>query len=254
MFCSHCGKPIPDTAQFCPICGMQVGSSPGTPGPTPGGVPSYQFTVHAPPSRLATLNPVVMLHSNVRSSLSFGSEGPSKMPATRFGEWRTFRLEDSSGQFAGEATSEPTYPARYALTDENRSLVLVLDSVGAGGLMLGLNKDPFLIHDATGAVLASLQMEPRSWGREHGVTDGSWGRHYAVIIGGREAMLLASNTSYSLTQLIELGSGTVLASADTKHGFTTAKTQIDFSETTQVDHRIALGAFLMASYTMEGYR
>ncbi len=233
---------------------MQVESGPGAPAPIPGSVPSYQFAISAPPSRLATINQLVMLHSNVRSALSFGSEGPSKMPTTGYGEWRAFRFQDSSGQFVGEATSEPTYPARYTLMDENQSLVLVLDSVGAGGLMLGRNKDPYLIHEASGAVLAFLQMEPRSWGRERGVTDDSWGRHYGVTIGGREAMLLASNPSNSLAQLIEFGSGTVLASADTKHGFTTAKTQIDISERTKVDHRIALGAFLMLDYTMEGYR
>ncbi len=255
MFCAHCGKPVPDEAQFCPSCGMHLDSCAGAPPPsTPGSAPAYQFTVRAPPSRLATLNQLVMLHSNVRSAVSWGSEGPGKMPATRIGEWRTFRFEDPSGMFVGEATSEPTYPARYILVDESRSPILVLDSVGAGGVMLGKSKDPFLIHDAGGAVVASLEMQPGSWGRERGVTVSSWGRQYGVTIDGRDAMLAASNPTNSLAQLFELGSGTVLASGVTKRGLSTSRTQIDIPGPTRLDHRIPLGAFLMLSYTTEGYR
>ncbi len=256
MFCSRCGKPVPDAAAFCPSCGARVDPGTGTPPPTtpPSGAPAYQFAVSAPSSRLATLEQLVMLHSNVRSVLSRGTGGPGKMRADGIGQWRAFRFEDPSGGFAGEATSEPTYPARYLLVDENRSPVLVLDSVGTGGPMLGRNKDPFLIHDGGGSVLASLEMQTASWARERGVTVSSWGRHYGVTVGGKEAMLAVSNPANSLAQLIELGRGTVLASSVGKHGFATARSQIDFPEPTSVDHRIALGAFLMLSYTVEGYR
>ncbi|MFY9716715.1 MAG: hypothetical protein WAK40_02100 [Thermoplasmata archaeon] len=120
--------------------------------------------------------------------------------------------------------------------------------------MLGKNNDAFLIHDAGGTILASMVMQPASWGQAHGVKVSSWWRQYAATIGGRDAMLAVSNPTNSLAQLIELGSGTVLASCVTKHGFSTARTEIDIPESTPVDHRVALGAFLMLSYTMEGYR
>lgn len=255
MFCAHCGKAVPDGAQFCPSCGTALVTGAGAPPPpAPSSALAYQFAVSAPASRLTTLNQLIMLRSNIRSTLIGASWGPGGMPTTGRGEWRTFRFEDPSGGFAGEAKSEPTYPAKYILVDESRSPVLVLDSVGAGGLMLGKNKEPFLIHDAGGAVLASLEMQPASWGRERGVTVSSWGRQYGVTVEGRDAMLVVSNPTNSLAQLIDLGRGTVLASAVTKHGFTTVRTQIDIPESTKVDHRIALGAFLMLSYTIEGYR
>jgi hypothetical protein len=255
MFCAHCGKPVPNGAQFCPSCGARVGSGASPPAlPTRSSAAPFQFTLSAPPTRLATLNQLVMLHSNLRSAVAWGREGPGKMPATGMREWRVFRFEDSSGQFVGEATSEPTYPARYTLLDENRLPFFILDSVGAGGMMLGKNQDPFLVHDAGRAVLASLELRPASWGRERGVTTSSWGRQYGVSIGGRDVMLAASNPTNSLVQLIELGSGTVLASGVSKHGFSTATTQIDIPGRSTVDHRIALAAFLMLAYTMEGYR
>jgi len=193
-----------------------------------------------------------MLHSKVVSSFTFGSGGHSMVPPTRAGEWPAFRFEDASGGFVGEATSEPTLPARYILLDEHRWPVLSLDSVGPGGPILAMRGHRFLIHDASAAVLAALEMQPGSWGRERGVTVSSWGRQYGVTIDGRDAMLLVANPTGSLFQLIELGSGTVLASGATKWAPTTSRTQIDIPEWSRADHRIALGAFLMLSYTSGG--
>lgn len=256
MFCAHCGKPVPDSAQFCPSCGAHMESGVGTPpSPVTISVPPYQVAVNAPSSRLATLNRLVMLHSTAMSVWAKGAEGPGKMPPTKPGQWEHFRFEDTTGACIGEAASAPTYPASYALVDENRSTFLVLDSAGAGGITLGKSKDPFLIHDAEGRLLASLVLQPSSWARERGVNVSAWGRQYGVTIEGRDVMLATSNPTNSLVQLLELGPGTVLASGVSKQGLsTTVRTEIDIQAWPGVDHRIAIGAFLVLAYTMVGYR
>lgn len=256
MFCAHCGKPVPDEAQFCPSCGSHVESVDGAPpSPPSSSPPPYQFSVNVPKSRLATLSQLVMLHSTAVSVWARGTEGPGTMPPTKPGQWPHFRFEDSTGAWIGEATSEPTYPASYVLVDENQSTFLVLDSEGAGGIMLGKNKDPFLIHDSQGRVLAYLVLQPSSWARERGVNVSSWGRQYGVTIDGRDAMVAVSNPTNSLVQLFELGRGLILASGVSKQGLTApVRTTIDVPEWSGVDHRIAIGAFLMLAYTMVGYR
>lgn len=227
MFCLGCSALVPDGAQFCPVCGAPVKPIADAP---------ISTNFPPPPIQLTTLNQIVMSHSKVSVGGPGFQRGGGALPSN-------IRFEDPEGQYLGEAVLEWQVHAKYTLLDDQRAVVLVLDAVRAHGLTYD-----FLIHDAGGAVLASMELKPASWVCDHGVDSSRWGPHYGIAVGGRDSLVVAANPTRSLIQLIELGSGTILASGTTKWAFTTARTEININETSPVDRRIVLGAFLRMAY------
>lgn len=223
MFCSRCGRPLPDVARFCPACGTEVKTGPGVP-PLPG-------SPEAPSSRLLSLEHLSMSQDTQLKNTPF-------------------QFADSFGQVVGAARGEGTIPfINYTLFDDRQQAVLVLDAERIRGLTFD-----YRIHDAAGTVLATLEMKPPSWGRDRGVTVSTHGLEFGITINGRDAMLLALNATSTEFQLLELGSGAVLATAKGEWAMRLSRTEIDISRARPVDHRIVLGAFIVAGYITGGRR
>jgi hypothetical protein len=206
MFCIRCGNPTAEGAPTCPRCGAPVG--PGAISPVP--LPSSDSGADSP---LTTLPHLVMLWDKL-SLLT------------------NFQFVDSAGTPLGGTVGEIAFPLKYTLFDANQRLVLVLDAARVRGLLF-----QYLIHDATGAVLASLQVKSSFLSRKYGIT-----------VNGIESMLLTTDAMGYHYQIEAAGSGTVLATGVRTMALRTSRTEIQISPTTDLDHRIVLGSMILACY------
>jgi hypothetical protein len=145
-----------------------------------------------------------------------------------------FQFNDPSGKPVGETQGEGVFPVKYTLLDDRQRVVLVANAERVRGLEFD-----FVLRDATGAVIAT--MEPKS---------SFMSRKYGVKVDGQEVLLLNCDSTGSRCQLEEVGSGRVLASSsrDWKFASSTSVTQIDVSEAAAVDHRIVIGTILLETY------
>ena len=98
MFCSNCGKQIPDTVKLCPDCGSPVKAPAVKPEPAPNTVGGYanvsaQQAVPAPAPRVAPQN-----------GYSYGQPGPmAPVRAVGFGE-AIANFFKKYAEFSGRAT------------------------------------------------------------------------------------------------------------------------------------------------------
>ncbi len=144
-----------------------------------------------------------------------------------------FQIQDPSGRPLGE-TSGGILGLSNELTvfDTDRRVVLGLTVAIEHRLPFG-----FLIHDATGAVLATLRPKT-SFGSQK----------FGISIDAAEAMLLIIKSSWLHYEIEDAGTGRVLATADRKMAVRISRTEIDISESQELDHRIVIGSMIMASY------
>jgi hypothetical protein len=206
MFCSRCGSPIVEGAPTCPRCGTPVGPV------APGEAPPLRSSTEAE-SPLTSLSHLVMQWDKLALHVNF-------------------QFSDPAGTLVGETVGEMVFPLKYTLFDTDRRAVLVLDGVRVRGLLYD-----YLIHDPTGAVLASLRVKSSFLSRKYGIT-----------VGGRETMLLSSDAAGYAYQIEAAGSGTVLATGNRAMAIRIARTEIDISPAPDLDHRIVLGSMILISY------
>ena len=114
------------------------------------------------------------------------------------------------------------FPLKYTLFDTNQQPVLIVDGVRTKGLLY-----TYLIHDAAGNVLVSLRQK-----------NSFMSRKYVITKDGAEVMLLTTDSAGANYKMEDANSGTVIASGYRHMALKTSKTEIDISETENVDHRI----------------
>ena len=174
---------------------------------------SNSATSWATSSPLTSLNHLVMLWDKLAFHLNY-------------------QFQDSSGMPLGETKGEMRFPLKYTLFDTNQQPVLTVDGARDRGISF-----VYLIHDAEGKVLASLKQK-----------NSFVSRKYSVTRDGSEVMLLTTDSGGYNYKLEDISSGAVLVTGNRNMALKTSEVDIDISETQQVDHRIALGAMILASY------
>lgn len=150
----------------------------------------------------------------------------------KFSTMTNFRLQDPSGQPLGGTRGEVAFPVKYTLFDENQQPILSIDASRVRGLLYD-----FLIHDATGAILATLRQESSVMSRKYG-----------LAVGGEELWLLTTDAMGYHYQIEEVNGGRVLATGDRKPALRTSTTEIVIADGEPLDHRIVIGAMILACY------
>ena len=205
MFCSRCGRPVEPGAQFCPACGQAVAPPPSA--------PLLPETIPASPALLTTLPQLVMVYEGGLGRVNFG-------------------FEDPAGRFLGATQGEIAFPLKYTLFDENQRPVLILDGARAHGLLYD-----FLVHDPSGAILATIRQQSSFMSRKYGIS-----------VDGAERMLLTADAMGYHYQIVENGSGAILATGERTSGFRRSTVSIAFPPDRAWDHRIGIGAMILIYY------
>lgn len=167
----------------------------------------------APDAPLTSLNHLVMMWDKLAFHLNY-------------------KFQDSSGMLLGETKGEMEFPLKYTLFDTNQQPVLAEDGVRSKGLLYTC-----LIHDAAGNVLVSLKQK-----------NSLMSRKYVITKDGAEVMLLTTDSARANYKMGDANIGSVIASGYRHIALKTSKTEIDISETENVDHRIVLGGMILACY------
>ena len=205
MLCQNCGKPVGDGDRFCQNCGKTLQLE---------NVDTAAVRASpAPDSPLTSLNHLLMLWDKFAFHLNY-------------------QFQDLSGMLLGETKGEMKFPLKYTLFDTNQQPVLIVDGVRTKGLLYS-----YLIHDAAGNILVSLNQKNSFMSRKYGITK-----------DGIEVMLLTTDSAGANYKIEDANRGTVLASGYRHMALKTSKTEIDISETENVDHRIVLGGMILACY------
>jgi len=171
---------------------------------------------------------------------SVAPTGPSRLTTAdqlvlvfdKFSTVTNFQLQDASGLTLGVTQGEFAFPLKYTLYDDRHRVVLSLDATRAHGLTYD-----YLIHDETGSVLASLRQ-----------LSSFMSRKYAMTINGVASHLLSTDAPGYHYQVEETPGGAVIATGDRKPALRTSTTQISFTGRSPLDHRIVLGAMILACY------
>jgi hypothetical protein len=145
---------------------------------------------------------------------------------------RNYRFEDPAGTPLGETRGEIAFPVKYTLFDTQGQPVLVLDGGREHGLQFA-----FYVRDASGTVLATLRMRSSFLSRRYGIS-----------VGATESMFLTTDASGYHYRVLEAGSESVLATGDRSMAVRTARTEIAIADAPGLDHRIMLGAMILAEY------
>ena len=210
MFCTVCGHPVDPTAQFCTNCGTKVPVSTGDAPPAPALPPRS--------SDLTRLPHLVMVWD-------------------KFSLVMNFQFQDPYGRPLGGTQGELAFPVKYTLFDETGQAVLMVDAQRVRGLHF-----EFVIHDASGAALASLHVESSVLSRRYGLS-----------VGGQENWALTTDAMGYHYQVEEVASGRALATAERRPAVRTSTTEISIADGQPLDHRIILGAMILAGYfTLRG--
>jgi hypothetical protein len=164
-------------------------------------------------SRLTALSQLVMVYQGSLGRVNFG-------------------FEDPSGQSLGGTQGEIAFPLKYTLFDENQRPILIVDGTRVRGLLYD-----YLVHDPSGAVLATIRQQSSFMSRK-----------YSVTIGGAERMLLTSDAVGFHYQIVENGSGAILATGERTSGIRRSTVEITFAPDHEWDHRIGIGAMILIYY------
>ncbi len=143
-----------------------------------------------------------------------------------------YRFQDASGRTLGATQGEIAFPIRYTLLDEDQNVVLTIDATRAHGLRFD-----FLIHDSNGIVLGSIRQETSVLSRRYGLT-----------VGGKPDWLLTTDAMGYHYQIETVSGGIVVATGDRKPAIRTSTTAIQIAEGQSMDHRVILGAMILAEY------
>lgn len=143
-----------------------------------------------------------------------------------------YQFQDASGRTLGGTKGEIAFPVKYTLFDENQQVVLTIDATMAHGLRFD-----FLIHESSGNVLASIRQEASFMSRK-----------YALTVGGRPDWLLTTDATGYHYQIEAASGGNIAATGDRKPALRTSTTEIRIADGQPLDHRIILGALILAEY------
>jgi hypothetical protein len=124
------------------------------------------------------------------------------------------------------------FPVKYTLLDESGRVVIRIDAKRTRGLLFDL-----LIHDAEDAVLATLHHESSVLSRKYGIS-----------VGGVEGWLLTTDAMGYHYQVEEVNGGRVLATGDRKPALRTSITEIAIVDGQPLDHRVVIGAMVLAGF------
>lgn len=205
MFCTVCGRPVDPTAQFCTVCGTKVQAPAGDSPPAPALPPRS--------SDLTRLSHLVMVWD-------------------KFSPVMNFQFQDPYGRPLGGTEGEIAFPVKYTLFDETGQPVLMVDAQRVHGLRF-----EFVIHDVSGAVLATLRVESSVMSRKYGLS-----------VGGQENWTLTTDAMGYRYQVEEVAGGRVLATGERRPAVRTSTTEISIADGQPLDHRIILGAMILAGY------
>jgi len=213
VFCTRCGSPLPEDARFCPRCGNPVGN--GTPS-----APAASSAA-ALPTALTLAPHLVLVWDKLALHAGFQIQDPS---GTTLGATQ-------GGLFGLSLSNE------LKVLDSAQQVVLVLRTgkvapPGEHGLHLGIT-----MSDAAGAEICTVR--PMT-------TFGPL--RFEVWIGAAPSMVLVLPGMQLHDRLEEAGSGRLLASSDRQMALRTSRTVVEISETPGLDHRIVIGAMLLATY------
>ena len=203
MFCPRCGRPIDEGAQFCPSCGFAV-SGPGTP---------LASSASPSPPLLLAASRLVLVYDKLSMMANF-------------------QFQDLSGRLLGTTQGEVAFPLKYTLVDDRQQVVLSLDATRVRGLLYD-----YLIHDATGRVLASIHQESSFMSRK-----------YQMSVNGQADWLLTTDASGYHYEIRSAPGGVVVATGQRKPALRTSTTQLEITEGQPLDHRIILGAMILLCY------
>jgi len=146
-----------------------------------------------------------------------------------------FRFQDVEGNPLGETVRGQTLLlpfTQFTLFDINHQPVLSLDPRRE----LGLHFD-FLIHEPSGGVLAVLEQKSSFLSQRFGIT-----------AGGVESWVLTTDATGLRFDIRSTRDGAIVASGQRKMAVATARSEIEIPAGGDVDHRIVLGAAILASH------
>jgi uncharacterized protein YxjI len=143
-----------------------------------------------------------------------------------------FQFQDPYGRPLGGTQGELAFPVKYTLFDETGQIVLVVDAQRVRGLLY-----EFLIHDGSGTVLAALRQESSVMSRKYGLS-----------VGGQENWRLTTDAMGYHYQVEEVVGGRILVTGDRKPAVRTSTTEITIVDGQPLDHRVVLGAMILAAY------
>ena len=205
MFCTRCGRPLPEGAQFCTACGEAAGAT--------GAGPPRPSSSEGSDSLLLSASPLMMVWDKLST-------------------FTNYQFQDASGQVIGSTQGEFAFPIKYTVFDERQQVALTLDAKRVRGL-----RYDFLIHDPTGAVLATIHQESSVLSRK-----------YSMTVGDRPDWTLTTDAMGYHYEIAGENGGIVVATGDRKPAIRTSTTEIRIAAAPLLDHRVILGAMVLVCY------
>jgi hypothetical protein len=203
MFCAKCGGALDSGAMVCSACVTAVGPAATSPA----------LSSSSTPSDIATFSHIVAVYGGHLGRVDFS-------------------LEDPSGRVLGVTQGEIAFPLKYTVLDSAQQPVLILDGVRVRGLSYD-----YLVHEPSGAVLASARQESSFMSREYGVRKG----------GTPQWTLTTVSLGYHY-RLIDNATQGVLASGDRTSGLRRSFVDVTFSDRRHWGHRIGIGLMMLVYY------